>query len=152
MKERRYSAAEGRQALVTGRFPGEVVMPGPLKERRADPERQLQRSVVTILDAAGVVFFHCGNERASRIERMMLSAEGVKPGVPDLGFPFASGGYGRMAWIELKAAKGSLSPAQREWRDYLKSIGHEWACLRSVEAVVETLVFWRVPKAERIRL
>lgn len=138
--------------LVHGRLPGEVVLPGKVKDPRADPERQLQRQVCKALDLAGVVYFHCGNERAGRIERMMLAAEGVKAGVPDLGFPFALSGLPRMGWVELKSKAGSLTTEQRWWRDYLKSCGHEWACLKSVESVVETLTFWRVPGASRIRL
>lgn len=50
-----------------------------------------------------------------------LKAEGVSPGVPDLYIP-----EWRL-WIEMKREKGgTLSPAQKEWREYLESIGDCW--------------------------
>ena len=48
-----------------------------------------------------------------------LKAEGVRSGVPDLLVP----AWGM--WIEMKRAKGGrLSPEQKDWIEYLKSIGH----------------------------
>lgn len=48
-----------------------------------------------------------------------LKAEGVSAGVPDLVVPEW------LLWIEMKReAGGTVSPAQRDWINYLKSIGH----------------------------
>lgn len=48
-----------------------------------------------------------------------LKAEGVVPGVPDLFVP-----EWRL-WIEMKRSKGgSLSQDQKDWRDYLQSVGY----------------------------
>ena len=48
-----------------------------------------------------------------------LKAEGVSPGVPDLFVPAWS------LWIEMKRESGGVvSPVQRDWIEYLKSIGH----------------------------
>lgn len=123
-----------------------------VKPRRNQPERALQKAVCEALDFAGVRYFHVPNERRSAIEAKRLSAEGVKKGVSDLFFPYALNGLPRMGVIELKSETGSLSREQRAWRDYFISIGYDWACLKTVESVVETLTFWRVPGASRIRL
>lgn len=48
-----------------------------------------------------------------------LKAEGVLPGVPDLYVP----AWG--LWVEMKKAKGSkVSKEQKDWHEYLVSIGH----------------------------
>lgn len=48
-----------------------------------------------------------------------LKAEGVSPGVPDLFVPEW------LLWVELKREKGGVvSPVQRDWIEYLESIGH----------------------------
>ena len=50
-----------------------------------------------------------------------LKLEGVKAGVPDLYIPAWH------CWVEMKKTKGGvLSTQQKEWRDYLQSIGDEW--------------------------
>lgn len=47
-----------------------------------------------------------------------LRAEGVVAGVPDLFVPEWS------MWIEMKRRQGGrVSPAQRDWHEYLRSIG-----------------------------
>lgn len=48
-----------------------------------------------------------------------LKAEGVSAGVPDLFVP------GWALWIEMKRTKGGrVGPDQKDWMDYLYSIGH----------------------------
>ena len=48
-----------------------------------------------------------------------LKAEGVASGVPDLFVP------AWRLWIEMKRIKGgSLSSEQKDWRDYLQSVGY----------------------------
>ena len=48
-----------------------------------------------------------------------LKAEGVTPGVPDLFVPAWS------LWVEMKREAGGVaSPVQRDWIQYLESIGH----------------------------
>lgn len=56
--------------------------------------------------------------KRGRLEAMRLVAEGVSSGVPDLCIPEWS------LWVEMKARKGRVSENQRDWIDYLNSIGH----------------------------
>ena len=49
-----------------------------------------------------------------------LKAEGASPGVPDLCVPVCN------LWIEMKRQTGGvLSPAQKDWIQYLEGIGHK---------------------------
>jgi hypothetical protein len=48
-----------------------------------------------------------------------LKAEGVQAGVPDLFVP------AWLCWIEMKKESGGVvSPVQKDWIQYLESIGH----------------------------
>lgn len=67
-------------------------------------------------------------------------AKGLIAGSTDYVFVWEGGG----GWIELKTASGSLSPAQRIFRDWCKATGCHWAVCRTVDEVVDTLVLWRV--------
>ena len=49
-----------------------------------------------------------------------LKAEGVQAGVPDLFVP------AWLLWLEMKRETGGIvSPVQRDWIQYLESIGHQ---------------------------
>jgi hypothetical protein len=67
------------------------------------------------------VVFGMTRENACRYNAY-LKAEGKDPGVPDLciGPPPASS---RMTALEMKSLTGTVSDAQKEWLDYLGSIG-----------------------------
>jgi hypothetical protein len=55
----------------------------------------------------------------SRTQGAKLKLEGVSPGVPDLFIPDWN------LWIEMKRSVGGrLSAEQKDWIDYLKSVGH----------------------------
>lgn len=74
----------------------------------------------------------------SRSQAGQLKAEGVSSGVPDLYIPEWK------LWIEMKREKtGALSPAQKEWRDYLLSIGDSWhmakGCKHALQIIDEFL-------------
>lgn len=61
-----------------------------------------------------------GGQR-NKIVAAKLKKEGVRSGVPDLYVPAWK------LWIEFKREKGgSLSPTQKEWRDYLLGIGDNY--------------------------
>lgn len=56
-----------------------------------------------------------------------MKAEGARVGVSDLHLPVPRGAYHGM-WIEMKSAKGRLSPEQKEWIEAMLALGH-YACV-----------------------
>lgn len=76
-----------------------------------------------------------GGLRNQRVA-MQLKAEGLRPGMPDLGFAMEGG---RVAWLEMKNQRGALSDMQWGIRRRLESLGHQWAMARSVEEALEHL-------------
>lgn len=64
-----------------------------------------------------------------------LKAMGVKEGAADLLIL----GFHPFIWIELKSAKGRLTQAQKDWRDWCRSIGAPWFLCRSLEDIAEAL-------------
>lgn len=75
-------------------------------------------------------------------EALRLKVEGVTAGVPDLHIPAWN------LWIEMKRQKGgTLSAEQKDWRDYLLSIGHTWMRANGRDdAVCQVLEFRRTAK------
>jgi hypothetical protein len=53
-----------------------------------------------------------------------LKAEGVKPGVPDVFLAHPAKGKNGM-FIEMKSAKGKVSPEQAEWLSFLDGDGYQ---------------------------
>lgn len=91
---------------------------------RIPTEHEEQREFVAWFrrQYAGVRIFAIpnGGSRSKR-EGGRLKLEGVIAGVPDLYIP------AWRTWIEMKRQKGgSLSAEQKDWRDYLQSIGDTW--------------------------
>ena len=64
-----------------------------------------------------------------------LKAEGVSAGVPDLVVP------AWLLWVEMKRETGgTVSPAQRDWISYLKSIGHQVIVGRGFEDARQQII------------
>jgi hypothetical protein len=146
------TAAEYRKAAANGTLHmlARDVLTGkrePMKPKRAQPEREIQRAIAKYLDSlpgCGEDFrwFHVPNERRNKIEAMRLAGEGVKAGVMDIWVLFGDAsrhvielGFAPLITIEVKASGGSLSKAQRDWRDWCKRAGIEWHLVRSVDEV-----------------
>lgn len=70
-----------------------------------------------------------------------LRVEGVKSGVPDIFLPVARGGYHGMA-IEMKTAKGKLSPAQKQWLENLSAQGYHAVMCRGWENASAAIEFY----------
>jgi hypothetical protein len=68
-----------------------------------------------------------------------LKAEGVKRGTPDI---FICLPAGKVAWLEMKAEKGRLSPDQILFRDRVLALGHLWGMASSVDEALEHLTAW----------
>lgn len=79
-----------------------------------------------------------GGLRNVRVAQRM-KAEGLQPGMPDLGFAVEDG---RTHWIEMKTDKGALSHYQVGIRHKLDKLGHKWALARSAEEALEHLHAW----------
>jgi hypothetical protein len=76
-----------------------------------------------------------GGLRNGRVA-VQMKAEGLLPGMPDLGFAMEEG---RTAWLELKNDKGRLSDLQIGVRRRLENLGHRWRVARSVEEAIDQL-------------
>ena len=72
-------------------------------------------------------------------------AEGMTAGVPDITLVSAGG---NIAYIELKAATGRLSPAQIEWLDWCASNAIPAAVCRSQDDVKAVLLSWAIVTRE----
>ena len=73
-----------------------------------------------------------GSRGASQGAR--LKAEGVSAGVPDLYIPALH------HWVEMKIVGGKTSPVQRDWHDYLRSIGDPVVVAYSKEEAIYKIV------------
>ena len=110
---------------------------------RNHPERDLHKALVKFLILQcrrEVIWFHppAGELRTVKTAAL-LKAMGTKPGIADLLFfpPNAPD-----AALELKAKDGSLSPAQREFRDSWIAGGRRHAVAKTFDEAVETLGCW----------
>ena len=111
--------------------------------RRGTPEADLQRAVVTALRFAlpkGAIIHHCANEVTEPSPRgakrqAILVGMGVHAGFADLLVICDC----RVLFLELKAPKGRLRPAQEGFRDAILSQGFGWALVRSLDDALGAL-------------
>lgn len=120
---------------------------GPTPHRPDVSEHQIQVALCEYLDvnAKPEIFYFAvpnGGLRNIRVAQKM-KAEGLRPGVADLCFLLP---HGRCAWLELKAAKGSLSDQQHGFKTRCRELGHLWAMARSVDEAIPYLAAWNVLK------
>ncbi len=115
------------------------------------PEQDLQASVVAYLFAAlpDLPWYAVPNYAGNLGPRIggLFKRLGKRAGVPDLAFVLPNGSA---AFIELKAGKGSLDPAQRDFRDSLPH-GALWAEARSLAEVQDILERWLTPFGWNLR-
>lgn len=118
---------------------------GPSKsgKPRGNPEHKIQVALCDYLALAlrpELHFFAIPNQSNRHIQNAAkMKAEGVRAGSPDICVMLAEG---RVGWLEMKAPDGSLSPAQKWFRDTALRLGHHWALARSVEEALEHLTQW----------
>ena len=70
---------------------------------------------------------------------MMMKAEGLKSGVPDIFLPLAKKNYHGL-FIEMKSQKGKVSDAQNEYMDYLRSNGYHCAICYGFEEAKKAIL------------
>ncbi|MCC5972143.1 MAG: VRR-NUC domain-containing protein [Pararhodobacter sp.] len=112
-------------------------------KRRGTPEADLQRAVVQALRFAlprTAIIHHCANEvtesgpRGAKRQAILVGM-GLHPGFADLLVLCG----GRVLFLELKAPKGRLCPAQEAFRDAVLAQGHDWALVRSLDDALGAL-------------
>lgn len=117
---------------------GSTPAPAPAARRSLKrPEQELQKAQVAFLDWALMApwrFLHVPNGGfRTPAEAGLMKALGQKEGAADLLF---LGPAWPFVWVENKAPKGRLSPAQEDWRDWCRSIGAPWFLCRSMDDLV----------------
>ena len=119
---------------------------------RRDKEGPIHRAILSWLRVVlpEAIICQAANEsrrpgRAGHVERAMNAANGVLPGVPDIiGITFTGPFF-----MEVKAPGGSLTPAQKAFRDRLAVLGCErWAVVRSIDDAKDALASWGIPTRE----
>lgn len=113
--------------------------------RRQATEHKLQVALMDYLRIAGRPDLHWfavpngGHRHIAEANR--LKAEGVRSGTPDLCFMLPDG---KVAWLEMKTAKGTLGPAQKAFRDIARRLGHHWGMAKSIDDAIVHLREWGV--------
>jgi len=113
------------------------------------PEAAFQRAVADYLDVAlpaDAVWSAIGHGGGGKVRGAQLKGMGVRPGVPDL---FVCHG-GRVLFIELKAAKGRVSPAQTAFHAALQRAGIRTAVCKDLGGVCMALAVAGIPMRARL--
>jgi hypothetical protein len=127
--------AWAEEARITARRAARAAKP-----RKTAPERAIQIAIKQLLILRGIVALHIPNEgKRSAVAGRMLRAEGMIAGAPDL---LLLADNGRTGWLEVKAANGRLSDAQRAFHALLTRKGHRVAVVRSVDDAEAALRDW----------
>jgi hypothetical protein len=106
-------------------------------------EHKLQVALIDYLALALRPELECraipnGEKRHIRVAQR-LKNEGVRRGTPDI---FICLPGGRIAWLEMKAKAGSLSPDQKAFRDKVLALGHYWGMARTIDEALAHLTAW----------
>ena len=120
----------------------------PVKRRykpSVSSEEENQRLVVSWSRLAANItpelslLFHIPNQRMCKVAlAVRLKALGVKAGVPDLFLPVPRGKYHGL-FIEMKSAKGSMSPEQKVFCCQAIKQGYAYICCKSGKDGIQTL-------------
>lgn len=118
--------------------------------KRAHPESSLQKAVISALgvwaDLHGDerikwVFHPPNGGRRVGADRYLLTADGVRSGIPDLIYPFPGSVPGYCgAYQELKSPTGVLRPTQKQFMKFAIENG---AATHVAKTLCDALVFWR---------
>ena len=115
----------------------------PDQRKRGTPEADIQRAIVSALRfvlPSGSIVHHAANEvtqagQAGAKRQAILVGMGVTPGFADL----IVLSQGKVLFLEVKSATGSLRPAQEAFRDTVQAQGFPWALVRSIEDALGAL-------------
>ena len=85
------------------------------------------------------LLFHIPNQRMCKVAlAVRLKSLGVMSGVPDLFLPVARGRYHGL-FIEMKSAKGSMSPQQKAFCSMAIQQGYAFICCKSSKDGINAL-------------
>lgn len=119
-----------------------------------NPEASLQRSIVQYLtlleNQQRLFFFAVPNQGGAGLKKRgaILKGLGQKAGVSDLVIIYRStGGLPKTAFVELKAPKGVLSPAQHGFADWCERLGFEYHVIRELDEVINLVEAWGLVRA-----
>lgn len=128
-----------------------IGVPANPRRRRASPEHDAQvalfRDHIEPRLVAGAVAFAIpnGGYRHKKIAEE-LRAEGVVAGIPDICVVHR----GRVHFLEMKAARGTLRKHQREMIARLEAAGATCAVARGLDAAVSQLAAWGLLTDQRM--
>lgn len=109
----------------------------------ARAEEKLHIAIVDLLRFAGIpglVYWHTPNGgKRGKVEAAHFKMMGVRPGVPDLIIALPCG---RMAFMEIKTKKGTLTDEQRVFLEDMKRAGHHVTAVRSLDEAAADLSLW----------
>ena len=118
----------------------------PKRDHLTATEIQVHKSIVDLLQLSAepnVIWYHPANgEKRNIVTAVRLKRMGVHPGVADLAFVLPDGRHGRPAFMEIKSAKGRLSPDQKSFRDRCAAIGVPYALVKSLDDAQQVLRHW----------
>jgi hypothetical protein len=103
-------------------------------------EKKLLATWTCIPHEVGAVPQKSAKFKLAQTRYAKAKAMGLITGSADYVFVWQGGG----GWIELKSKTGSLSEAQRDFREWCRSTGSHWAMCRTLDEVAQTLFEWGV--------
>ena len=116
------------------------------------PEQQIHQAICKFIDLAApdLFYFHPANETGRNSIRFgaIRKSMGVKSGIPDLVFILPRG---RIAFIEIKSPKGTLTATQKSFRDLCLDKDWPWGLARSVNDVETILAGWLTPYGWKLK-
>jgi len=101
-------------------------------------EDRIQYDIFMWLQANDYYAFSVPNEGAGKgqVQRMMkLKSMGLRSGVSDLIVVLPN----KVVFLEVKAEKGKQSEAQKRFEEKVKSLGHDYFVVHSIEETMEVL-------------
>ena len=111
-------------------------------DQKRSSEHVIQSTIARHLEMRkqpGVFWFAVPNGgKRDPVTGRVMKAEGVRPGVPDLGLIIKGQPY----FLEVKKENGKLSQAQRELRVEIEAAGAVWAVAKGLDAALQQLVDW----------
>lgn len=114
--------------------------------KKGNPEHSIQAAAVKYMTWAlsgEVEFFSVSNNPRSAVTGALEKQRGMKAGVGDICiFGLRGAGETFIGFLEFKSEKGRQSPKQKEWERRCSETGAEYAVIRSVEQLKETLEDW----------